>query len=131
MNYLSNDNKYLKRIYHEIDYSLKRKVTAEQIEEMMEEQVFSHPDFKRHVLEVSMTLQFPKDKVEYVLRHHFLTIAKQMALITRIRRRLSIYCFCMIEIYDSVNKTLNHEDSYFIKLFGKRETKKIFSIFNY
>lgn len=107
----------------------KTKVSKEQVLEMMNDQVFNQPDFKRQIIEVSQKLNLPKENVDFVVKHFLITMALQMTLVTIIRRRLSIYAFCMIEIKDHVTKYIDKSEQHYIKLFGKKFTNKLLSIF--
>lgn len=104
-------------------------VSKEQVLEMLDTEVFSDPDFKRHLLETSIKLGLSIDVVEHTVKHFIITMAKQMSLVTRYRRRLSIYAFCMIEIKDSITYTIKGREEYYINRFGQTITSKLFSIF--
>lgn len=121
----------LNRLRQSIENSRKEIVTEQEVLEMMENQVFSDPDYKRQVIETAKTLNLPEDKVAEVIRHHFTVMAIQMTIVTKVRRRLSIYAFCMIEILDRASKKLYHPVEYYEKQFGKKITKELFSIFKF
>ena len=106
-------------------------VTKTEVLEMMEREVFQDLDFKRQVKETSFKLKLSQEQTETVIKHFLTTMAIQMTLVTRIRRRLGIYAFFLIEIKDSMSKIIYHDQSFYEKNFGKIFTKKIFSIFKY
>lgn len=121
----------LKRILDAIEVHKKDLVTEDQVVDMMKQEVFSNVDFKRHLSETAKKLDIPYEKVDYVIKHYLLINAKQMSIVTRIRRRISIHGFFMIEIKELVSYYYDQTEENFIKMFGKTITKKLLSIFKY
>lgn len=121
--------KYKQRLLKKLEEHRKTIVTEDQVLEMMNEKVFKEIDFNRHLSETAKTLKIPYEHVDSVIKHYLITMAKQMSLITRVRRRLSIYAFFMIEIKDSATDFIVVTEEKYIKKFGKEFTKQILSIF--
>lgn len=120
---------YKAKLIRELEEHRKTIITEPEVLEMMNEKVFKEINFNRHLLETSKSLNIPYEHVDSVMKHYLITMAKQMSLITRVRRRLSIYAFFMIEIKDSATDFLIFSEERYIKYFGKKFTKQILSIF--
>lgn len=125
----NNNQRLANYLINKIEEEKKLNVSKESVLNMMENNVFSHPDFKRQILEASQKLDVPSEKVDFVIKHFLNTMAIQMSLVTRIRRRLSIYAFFMIEIKDRASRMITETEENLIKKIGKRNTTKVLSIF--
>lgn len=73
-------------------------LTKEEVNERLEQDVFSQPEFKQQVKEVSYNLKISEIIVEDVLRHYFTNICYLINTVRKVVTKVNIYGFCSIYI---------------------------------
>lgn len=129
---LISKNGVINYVQNAIDIHKENLISKEDIKKVLDEEVFSNLDFKRHIKEVSIKTEFSEDIVRIVLQQYITILAMQMTIVTRYRRKLMMFGFFMIDIMDPVSKKLYNKtftEDFYLKYMGKIFYKKILSIF--
>lgn len=78
----------------------KYRISNERLLDIIDDEVFQHQDFQRHLKETAKKLDLPDDVVETVVKNFVLSFALEINKVKRIARRLIVPGWLHIDVVE-------------------------------